>query len=233
MSQVTPNQVLMQFRLDVDDILPDPDDFEDQSAALWSDPEIYYYMDRAQQALCARTHYLQGETQLPVIAGQEFVNLPARVIQIRELHLVNAGRNVALKNANDMSGFVADDYGLQVRGRWRTASGGPPQMAILDLVMQRIRLVPTPQQDDMMIAMAEFLPAPVSEGRFSIPREDHIWVLLPYMKYLAYSKQDADAYDPNRAQIYQQQAEAEFERVYSELQQLRRSGSGTTRYGGL
>jgi hypothetical protein len=235
MDRVTPKQVLLQFRLDVDDIMPEG--AEDQTAALWSDPEIYYYMDRAQERMCSRAHYLQRELEFVVIPEQEFVTLPVRVTNVREAHLREAGRDLSIRNFNEMGGYVADDYGLQVRGRWRTAHGGPPQIAILDFVMNRIRLVPTPAVADTLLLACEVSPRPVQQcDQFDIPRDDHVWALLPYMKHLAYSKQDADTYDPQRASNFLQEAELEFQRVYDEVQQLRQSGhagSGTTRYGGI
>ena len=231
---LTPSKFIQRFRSKIDDLIPEDGD---DSAALWTTAELEEYFDRAQQALCEHTQYLLGELTAPVIAEREWVTLPSRVTNVRGIRLESTGLDLDIRNLNEMGHTPADDYGLKVTGKWRQAEGGPPQIAILDIVTNRARLMPIPAEDDRLIITGELLPREYADcdDTFSI-RPHHAWAMENYMKYLAYSKHDADAYDPDLSLKYQAQAFRDFDAIYHEIKKLRRSGqagSGTTRYGGI
>lgn len=232
---ITPADLLDRCRRELDDL---PYASNSDEGLLWSDADIYHYMDLAQQELVKHVGYLRKEVELTVTAGTATVDLPEDVVDVFSVYSVGQNANLHFANRNSTSDHVFDDYGLRVTGRWRGQTGDPREF-LLDMLNGQIFLLPEPVDNDTLKVLLSTLPARITgdvADVFSFNRPDHAWSLLPYMKYLAYSKHDADAYDPNLSEKYRRLAEDEFRRVYSEVQKLRQSnapGSGTTRYGGI
>ena len=232
---VTLEEFMEELRLQLDDV-PASDE-EDESARLWKTSELHRYIDRAQDALCVWTNYLPGELTLPVFAEDREVILPYRVIDITDAYLVAAKRNLAIRNRDELNNFSTNDYGAQHSAGWRDARAASATTLVLNYAAGQGLLVPEPQIDDELTLVGSFLPHRVSERcKFFTNRPDHVWALMPHVKQQAYSKHDADAYDPQLSDKYRFEALEEFNRVDHQVKLLRNSphkGSGTMTYGGI
>lgn len=231
---LTPADLLARFRSEVDDL---PYASNNDEGCLWSDADIYYYMDRAQQELAKHVDNIRDEIRLKVVADRATLSLPANVIDVHSVYSENANRDLRIDSRVNLGTRVADDYGLHVQTKWRDSTG-QPDTVFLDMEQGKLYLVPKPVEDDFLLLLVTKLPDRIDGEAcpFAFRRPDHIWALLPYMKYLAYSKHDADAYDPNLSEKYKAIAEETFDRVYHEVQRLRSSNSPgrvTTGYGGI
>lgn len=230
---ITPTQFLARLRNELDDV-PDSD-YTD--SALWTDAELYQYITQAQQLLIEHVGYLRDRITLHAKADRQYTTLPDEVIDVEELWLRTAQRTLNIRNYNEMTGFMVDDYGLRLAGQWR-GSTGTPDNAVLDLETGRVYLIPTPVADEEIDAVVLKTSGTVDSTTqcFELKRETHVLALLPKCKELAYSKHDADSYDPQLALKYKAESLVEFDRVYDSLERVRKSnraGSGTTRYGGI
>lgn len=233
-NEVTPAQLIKQFRSEVDDKILDP---ADEDGLLWTGDDVLNYINRAQQALAVHIDYLREELQRQVTAGQSEIPLPLNIIDVFSVYSVGQGRNLTFANRPRLNRRLRDDYGLQVQGNWRDDTGDP-RTVFLDVETGKLFLVPEPVSADTLILQVSKLPDEVTNDstRLSFRRPDFAWALLPYMKKLAYSKHDSDAYNPNLSLKYDAEAQIEFAKVYDSIQKLRQSneaGTGTTGYGGI
>lgn len=228
---MTPNDLKDRFRIDVDDVAPHP---EDTSGCLWSDADIFSYMDEAHAEFVERTLYLYDVLEVPFEAACDSIALPRRIIEVRgPVYLKNEG--TLLQDINAEQRVWASDYGTMVSSSpFGADSSGRPNAYSLDIVRGQIKLSPTPLEADMLLIPAFLEARPIVDGnsRFELNNTRHIRALLNGMKRLAYMKQDADVYDPEQALRWGALFERDIERVHGEILRQRRT-PGETRYGGL
>lgn len=232
---VSVQEFVDELRLQLDDVLV-PEE-EDESARLWTTEELFRYINRAQDALCVYTSYLPNELELLVTAEESFVDYPYFTAQVTDAYLRDAKRGLRIRNRDELGSLPANDYGLTTTGRWRDSIGAPTT-AVIDFAPGKILLIPQPQMDDILLLVGSFLPARINDfnGCFFTKRPDHIWALMPHVKMQAYSKHDADSYDPNLSAKYKAEALEAFNRVDHEVKLLRKSphqGASTISYGGI
>lgn len=199
--------LLARFRLDVSDVA---------APYLWSDAEIYSYMDEAQKMFCR----LQGGiadassalTTLAVTAGDTWVTLSPKILKLRFAQRAD-GREVTVLNFEDVQ------FGRSgVRFDMAT---GPLSTVVAGMEKDKLRCVPVPVADDTLQLTIYRLPLTdiTTTGQTLEVDELHHTALLLWMKYLAHSKQDAETYDRGRAtqfegqfRVYCEQARQERER---------------------
>lgn len=183
---MTPLQLKDMFRADVRD---------EAQPYLWSDMEIYGYMDDAQKVFCRLGGGIADSTsaicRIPVTAGVAYVDYDPRILKMRSLHLVSNGRNIPLMNFEDVESRIPD-------------RPGPVHCVILGMDADKMRLVNVPTEDDELQAIVYRLPLEDitdTSTSFEIDSQHHRH-LMDWMKYLALSKQDAETYDKGRAEEY-------------------------------
>jgi hypothetical protein len=229
---VTPAELKTRFRRDVDDIQHGP---ADESDLLFTSDDVNYYLDEAHRRFVAETRYLHEKLQLPVSAGTPRVSLPTRFLEARgkTAHLATADRIIPEFDYDDHA-QAHDDYGSQVvdNPMYRSETGEPRRYTF-DAEEGYIYLFPTPEEDDTLELLAFVEPKNVSEvGKFAFKNERHLSMLLHGMKALAYRKQDADAYDPRQAELWEERFADAIAQVSSERMRRRRK-PGVVRYGGI
>lgn len=195
---------------------------------LWSDAEVYSYIDDAQNMFCR----LQGGiadatspvTTISVVTGDVFLDVSPRILKIREMHRVSDGRGVEILNFEDLqSGNVhrSDDYGAFVRPYRFTTNPGPIRAVVVGMEANKLRLVDAADADDTLALIVYRLPlnSVTAGGQPLEIDEHHHRHLLYWMKHLAHTKQDAETYDRGRSEqfraeflTYCSQAKAERER---------------------
>jgi hypothetical protein len=208
--------LLELFRSDVRDQADPP---------LWSDVEVFSYMDDAQKMFCR----LQGGiadassaiTRLTVPAGTVFVALSPRILKVREAHL-DDGRGLELLNFEDLqTRGSGDDYGFRSVGYSLDMSTGPVRAMVLGIETNRARLLRIPETQTTINLIVYRMPLETIEEAdqpLEIDEQHHRHLLL-WMKHLAHLKQDAETYDRGRSEqfraeflAYCDQAKAERER---------------------
>lgn len=220
---LTTDDLSQRFRSDVGDPLEGVDANTPDSENLWKNWEICEYMSEAADAVARGTLGLYKTVVLPIVATQNIVSLPLYVLQIRSGWLTTAGYDVNPVNQFESSRYVRDDYGLHVVGHYRSATGRP-KLFIRDMVRKAIVLIPIPTESDTLeLQCSVTLSTPLLPG-MPLPfmeKPDQRLMLL-YMKYLAYGKQDADTLDLARAMTFKQEFDRDVENREVELRKQRR-----------
>ena len=218
---MTPVQLKDLFRSDSRDDTPD---------YLWSDIEIFVYMDDAQKMFCRLTGGIADSSStlcsIAVTGGSPYADYDPRILKLRDLRRQSDGRNVELLNFEDLmdNRTPRDDY-----GRFTSWSGGlkfsdRPGLvtaAVVGMDANILRLLDVPQADDTLLAIVYRMPLEditETSAAFEIDTAHHRH-LLSWMKHLAHEKQDAETYDRGRSVEFRQkfvdycdQAKAERER---------------------
>lgn len=210
-------ELVERFRADIDDVaLP----------YLWSDAELYSYLDSAQKTFCRKTQGIPDVLTLTLVASTEWYERDPRIRKIR-----GATRSVSAGIGRRIDVW---DYATQrAQCDYFDSRSGP----INDLVDgQRkgyLRAYPIPNAAGTVELSVYRLPDTIEEGseaELEIDEEHHLF-LTEGMFALAYRKHDAETFDPKKAATYDKsfsdycfQAKQEQER--NEFQ------PGTVAYGG-
>jgi len=211
----------------------------DDSDSLFKNAELLEYIDFAQREFARRTEVLQDSrtvsiTQLAVTATDPWVDISNIVIGIKKASLLANNTRLKVINHRELDqGFLIDDYGLDWAGNWETKTG-TPQLLITDMDTAAVRLFPIPVADDTLSLQVTRYPLDPIESNSSeleIPEQFHR-KLLHHVLYTAYSKQDADAFDPNKSENERMKFEEAIDAARNEIGK-RYKKSGTVKYGGL
>lgn len=218
---MTPLQIKNFFRSDVRD---------EAAPYLWSDAEIYSYMDDAQKMFCRLTggvaDYSSPLCEIPVSAGARTVAYDPRILKLRGVRRVSDGEGVKVLNYEDMDVRYADHR------NWERP--GPIQAVVTGMEANKLVLVGLPVTNDALRATVYRLPLETVTETSTLLEidEQHHRHLLTWMKHLAHEKQDAETYDRGRSAEFRQKfleycAEAKGER------ERREHKYRTITYGGL
>lgn len=234
---LTARKVLEKFRDEVGDPeIPgvDEDPSHPDMDSLWKNSEIYGYMDEAQAWLARRAYLLVDNFELPIKADESLVDLPEEFYEPRRAKVKGQNHTLTLLNLNELQSAVREDYGVRGVDDWEEVTG-PPQLGVLDHTPGKIRLVPIPVEAGTLSLNAFIEPSEAITGSASylaLSNREQVRTILHWMKKLAYSKQDADVLDLQRAQSFEREGIAAADELMSE-QRRRTRRSGTVRYGGL
>ena len=232
---LTPRKLVEDFRREVDDPLipgeaaPDAPDRD----SLWKSGEILGYINEAQREVARHTWLLRGSVTLDVVADDPLVEAPEDLMVPRRARLLQSRVVLGVRNLNEMSMDHLEDYGRQGLSTWEEARGRP-RFVCFDDAADEIRLVPEPTEDDTLELKYFRWPAEVQRetGTLDVRRPEYKRALLCWMKHLAYRKQDADALDLQRSDMFERDFEMEISKVYGEVRRRTRR-AGNVRYGGL
>lgn len=216
------SELLLEFRRQVDD-LAEP--------YLWSDEEVFGYLDDAQKMFCRRTEGIEDSRTeevctINIVPGTEWYPRSPLILKVRSAAHRGSGRpadiltpeNAArqgLRFGPAHTGPVRALVDGQTKGFWR-AWPAPNDAAVIDLAVFRLPLDRITDAGDQPLEIDE----------------QHHRHLLLWMKYLAYSKQDADTYDPRQADKHQLAFLNYCASARVEQERARRQ-TGVVAYGGL
>lgn len=201
----TTDDLLKRFRSDVADPLEGVDDQDPDSENLWKTWELLEYMTEAADAVARKTNSIYKTFDLAVTANSNEIALPATILDIRLARLLT--QNVVLDDLaqNRMRDGGCWDYGTFLQNGTFTAKGRPRNY-VRDRERRVLVLVPIPTLDDTLELQCTVtistdllcgMPLPFRE----LP---DVTLMLHYMKYLAYAKQDADTLDMSRSNEFLQ-----------------------------
>lgn len=198
--QMSTDEVITQFRSDVDDPLRGPAATPDADS-LWKIVDTQYYLNAAASKVARKTFALRRTFDLPVTASDPFVKLPvnAPVLHVYRAYLNTARRGLDERNLDEPT--VRLDYGQLSRGddSWATATG-TPVVYNREYKAGYLRLLPVPTAADTLTLTAAYdAPRLVDGMPMPFVTYEDIDLVLLWMKYLAYSKKDVDTFDPQRA----------------------------------
>jgi hypothetical protein len=235
---MTPADLADLFRSDVDDT--------DANDPLWSDDEVYSYMDRSQKKFARETDYFSDSStaeivQLTVTADDPVLTLNPRVTKIRSARLLSTGRQLTPKKYQDVEndGYGDNDYDSYATfttTNWEDSTGNPI-ILITDWENEKVRLVPIPTVNDTVNLRVYRLPlVDITEDTpsFEITELEYQTGLLYWMKHLAYLKNDADVFNLQLSEEGRRLATMFMDDADRNIQRLRAGSTvGAVRYGGL
>jgi hypothetical protein len=174
---------------------------DDVQPYLWSDEEVFAFMDDAQKMFCRFSYGIVDSTSTlttwAVPAGTAFFSYDPRILKLVGARLED-GTELEILNYED--GAIRHRFKLDNRQ-------GKIKYIITNMDSSAVRFVYIPDADTTIRLTIERLPlVPIQfdSQLFEIEEQHHIH-LLSWMKYLAYSKHDAETFDPVKALAFQQE----------------------------
>ena len=228
---MTPAELYDLFRTDITDVA---------RPYLWTDEEVFSYMDSAHKQFVRLTmgigDFTSVATVVNVDTGDPLAYLHPSILRIREATLASNGRQVKIINIEDGPALLDDDYG-QMRQLIADYRSGPVSHMIIGMEKNKARWVKVPEFDDTVNLVIYRMPLNTltldtsEEFVFEIEERHHRY-LLEYMKCLAFRKNDAETFDRGRSQ----ECDEQFARYCNQsLAEWERSKHKTrvVAYGGL
>lgn len=229
--------LVAKFRADQDDLV-DPQ--------LWSDSEIYDYLDEAQEEICEEVDILSDNIEIPFVAATvaaadgELDVSSYRITRVRSVDLVSPRKYMVLANWEEFDSnpqrFVDDDYGLDAfNSDWKDQTNTYPRVVITDYDADNWRLYPIPTEDGTFKARVYHKPLTrmYAGGVEPVVTDRQLQqAMLLKARSLAYLKQDSETYDVQNSQ----KLEAVFLQrcaEYRKRTQRKRRRTNTTSYGGI
>lgn len=193
--------LLEAFRLDTNDL---------SEPYLWSDDEIFGYMNDAQSMFCRKQGGIADATSAITTvlapAGTVYASISPLILKLRAARRLSDGRDLTILNFEDLQHqSMGDDYGARFSGGFRLDElPGPLTSVVVGMETNKIRLINVPSVDDTIKLIVYRLPLEVIEDEdqpFEIDEQHHRH-LLHWMKHLAHLKQDAETYDRGRSDMF-------------------------------
>lgn len=200
------------------------------SPYLWSDEEGFSYIDDAQTMFCRKTDGIADAstpavTQIAVVPNTDWVPLHPAITRIRTAYRADTGREIDVVNEEDMpklgwyfNGAVGTVKALVIGQEAHKARVFSKSNETVTLQLSVFRLPLTPITD-------------IGDQTLEVDREHHRHLML-WMKHLAYSKQDAEAFDRSKADEFEQRFSAYCKQVKEE-ERRKAAKVRVVRYGGL
>lgn len=225
---VTTDDLVARFRSDVDDPLRGPTTAPDNDC-LWKISDVNYYMTVAASKVGRQGMQVFQTFTLPVVASQPTVYLPKGALfisDIRRAYMQTIRRELRETNIEDLKNYHRDYGEIIGSGGWEELTGYP-RWFIRNYYPGQLRLVPIPAAADTLEITAMMVPR-LQDG-MPLPFEDPIDVelMLMWMKKMAYSKNDADTYDADKALKWQREYENGILDRNSEARRVRRAPTRT------
>lgn len=202
---MTSDELLKLFRKDVADTA---------KPYLWSDEEIYAYMNDAYfmfvRLVGGIPDYMNDDVCLvKATSGVPYSDLHPKVLAIRNATFDDSGDVVHVVNAQDTDRLTNTDFGIIRQVRMGKQIGRVTHM-VTGLQDDIVFWVNVPDRDYSVRLLVERLPLDEIKGadqEFAGVKEHHHIHFMKWMKHHAYNKQDAEVYDPNKSLVEQQKFE--------------------------
>lgn len=191
--------LLLKFRKDVAD---------QARPYLWDDDEVLQFAIDAQDMYVRLTGGIADSstvaiTEIPVITGDVLAAHSPYILRIRSAKLLTARKNLFIGREADVQQLTYSDYGIQRSCYLDDEDTGEVEAIILGVEKNKIRWFKVPVEDDTCKLNVRRLPYPrilTEDDCLEIDEQHHIH-LLKWMKHLAYSKEDAETYDKELAEL--------------------------------
>lgn len=223
---MSPDMLIERFRAYVGDT---------QEPYLWDEEDLYIAMDQAQKEFARRTDCFAQEFEVPVYAGEAYVQLPNTLTKVRSVRGRRSGPlTVTTVDKLDAEGVSSNDYGASHAFDWRSLEGDVSHF-VLDAEHGKARLVGVPRQNDDLFISAYRLPCTDITGPdsvFEIKQPADIMALRFWMAFLMFEYNDVDGYDPEASARNLVRFEHHVSRE-AQAHRRRERKPGSIRYGGI
>lgn len=217
-----------RFRSDVVDV---------EKPYLWSEEEVYGYMDAAHKLFVRDTGGIgdatSAATEVAVVAGEAYADVSPSILKFRQAFLASNGAELRIINTQDTGAISASDYG--VLRSINVATPGPVTHMVVGLERGKVRWAQVPVVGDTVNLVTYRLPLAtiVRDGQeFEIGEEHHIY-LLQGMKALAYQKQDAETFNRASAKENKDDFAAYCAKALVEAERYKAKPARVVSYGGI
>lgn len=192
---------------------------DEEKPFLWDDVERLQYLIDAQDTFVRKMggfsdYSTSALTDIQVTKGQPLSKFSKYILRIRSIKLLTQRRNVTMISEADLKtkarggegiGSMLTDYGMLSPSLLYLddLDIGPVYYAVIGVQDNALRWHRVPDQNDIARMHIYRLPYPRmkdEESCLEIDEQHHI-ALIMWMKYLAYSKEDAETYDRDLAEI--------------------------------
>lgn len=187
---MTSGELLALFRSEMNDV---------EEPYLWSDAEVYGYIDDAQKMFCRKTDGISDATKakvvnINVVPGDDWVKTHPSIKLIRRATRVDTGRPIDVINNQDMLD----------RGWYFDGSTGTVKALVIGEEQYKAQVYPISNETMTIRLLVYRMPLELIEGDqdFEIPEKHHRHLLL-WVKSLAYLKQDTETYDKSKANDFE------------------------------
>ena len=173
---------------------------------LCSNELLFRFATEAERETCRRSHLLVDSTSsicsIPVSANDPLIDIDPAIINIRRAKLSTSAYSLTPIRAEEMD---------RVNPGWEKHVGTPTTY-VTNYQTNAIRLYPIQQVSADLNMTVSRLPFKAMQSEEDEPeiREEYHPALVKWMLYRAYSRQDADMFDPQKAAM----ALADFEREF-------------------
>lgn len=193
---MTPAEVLAQFRIEVQD---------QAEPYLWSDVELYRYMTEAQEMFCRLGGGIADSTTASIVEieatiSEEFSDISPKILKIRQARRAEDNRVIDIINFEDFERpSLITDYGHSVTYNMDDTEG-ELQIMVTGMEQDKVRWYHIPAETQTVKLIVYRLPLydDITGQTIEIHSQHHM-ELIHWMKYRAYCKQDAEAYDRSKA----------------------------------
>ena len=177
---------------------------------LWSDSEVYRYMNDAYVMFVRLTGGVSDFTSsictVSVIAGEADADVSTLILKFREARLASTSRKLTIINHTDVPRVEGSDYG-GAKLAFLSTTPGPVRSMVIGKQRGKVTWLQVPVADDSVSLIVDRLPLNTITGpdqEFSDIGDEHHEHLLLWMKARAYGKQDAETFDKGKRDQYTQ-----------------------------
>lgn len=173
---------------------------------LWSDSEIYRYINDAQMQFCKREGGIRDATssitQVPVVIGEAFADISPSILKVIQATRASDGRELEILNLETVQQMHASstDYGALASPNSMNTPGSLLAV-ILGMEAFKVRWIHIPAATDVVNLVVDRMAlTPVTGANIDLEiAEEHHEHLLLWVKHRALLKQDAETYDKGRS----------------------------------
>jgi hypothetical protein len=209
---------------------------DDVAPYLWSDEELYVYMNEAQRSFVRRTGGIfditSEATEVSVTENEAYSDLHPSILHIRKALLDD--RDLMLVNLADAQSASAQDDFLSSFMPAVSNQPGTVTRMVIGEERNKCRWISIPDADATVRLAIARLPLDdlTADGQELEVAPEHHVPLIDGMMALAYLKQDADTFNPKAAEEGAVRFRAYCDQVWKEWERYRHKPR-TVSYGGL
>ena len=222
-------ELLEAFRLDTADL---------ETPYLWSDEEIYRYLNDAYFQFVRKTggvaDFTSEACEVELSAGEATSGLHRSILRVMSAKRRSDNAQIKVVNSTDLSAVRVSDYDQRALTKV-DETPGPVRLMVLGMQRGVVRWVQVPEFDDVVELVIHRLPLKSISGDGQLLEdvdEMHHLHLLDWMKHLAYKKQDAETLSPQESERSRRSFIAYCEQVCAEWERYKHK-TRVVRYGGL
>lgn len=192
------------------------DQVSDKAAPyLWDDDEALLFAIDAQDMLVRKIGGISDMTvpaasdpdslrlhDLVLTANEPYTAFSPYILRVRSARLVTAKRNVNIIAEGDVAMQRTNDYGFVWTQVLDDDEVGQVDAGVIGIIDGQLRWFKVPEENDSCRLHIYRLPYPrivQQEDDLEIDEQHHLHLTM-WMKYLAYSKEDAETYDKTLAE---------------------------------